>query len=109
MSTQEYTPSYERWRHGGWYTNNRHPLGGCGTVSRNYPDRKWRIVGEEDSGITYANRDAAARAEHDLFARLDAKICPEPVLPGNGSGMTWPDGSVAWRCKLPVGHDGPHA
>jgi hypothetical protein len=71
-----WTPSYEAWRHGGWYvTNVRYPSGAVGCVSRNYSDRKWRIVcmgtgpgveGDE----TYPNRDAAARAELGLVAEL---------------------------------------
>ena len=68
MSTT-WTPEYERWRHGGWYVMNvRYPSGAVGCVSRNYPDKKWRIVCDERPGErpTYANRDAAARAERDL-------------------------------------------
>lgn len=56
-------PSYDRWRHGGWYVTNVHyPSGAVGCVSRNYPDRKWRVVCQEHLG-TFPNRDAAARAE----------------------------------------------
>lgn len=68
---QEWTPRYERWRHGGWYvTNVRYPSGAVGCVSRNYPDRKWRIVCDtrpdaHDRHI-YPSREAAARAEHQL-------------------------------------------
>lgn len=59
-------PEYDRWRHGGWYvTNVRYPSGAVGCVSRNYPDRKWRIVCR-DHGQTYPSRDAAARAERDF-------------------------------------------
>jgi hypothetical protein len=43
--TERWEPSFSPWRHGGWYVDNvRYPTGGCGCVSRNYPDRKWRIV-----------------------------------------------------------------
>lgn len=75
MTTHTWTPSYEPWRHGGWYvTNVTHPEGGCGCVSRNYADRKWRIVCDPREGSfpggpndhTYPSRDAAARAEHEL-------------------------------------------
>ncbi len=64
----EFVPSYSVWRHGGWYVDNvRYPSGGYGCVSRNYPDRKWRIVCDSRAGdFTYPNRDAAARAEHEL-------------------------------------------
>ena len=65
-----FVPSYAPWRHGGWYvTNIRHPGGACGCVSRNYPDKKWRIVCDPRPGgeeHTYRNRDAAARAEYEL-------------------------------------------
>ena len=37
--------TYSPWRHGGWYVDNiRYPSGAVGCVSRNYRDRKWRIV-----------------------------------------------------------------
>lgn len=65
----DWTPSYDRWRHGGWYvTNVRYPSGACGCVSRNYADRKWRIVCDERPGerATYPSRDAAARAELEI-------------------------------------------
>lgn len=69
----DFAPQYEPWRHGGWYvTNIRYPSGAVGCVSRNYPDRKWRIVSDErvdTTGLprhTFPNRDAAARAEWHL-------------------------------------------
>jgi hypothetical protein len=64
----DFIPQYERWRHGGWYvTNVRYPSGACGCVSRNYADRKWRIVCDDRPGdYAYYTRDAAARAERDL-------------------------------------------
>jgi hypothetical protein len=73
----EWQPIYSPWRHGGWYVNNvRYPNGAIGCVSRNYPDKKWRIVcddrREELDGkgdFTYPNRDAAARAERELANR----------------------------------------
>lgn len=41
--------------------------GAVACVSRNYPDGKWRIVCDErDGDHTYADRDAAARAEQVL-------------------------------------------
>lgn len=61
-------PVYEPWRHGGWYvTNIRYQSGACGCVSRNYPDRKWRIVCAEGRG-TFRTRDEAALAERALAA-----------------------------------------
>lgn len=72
-STETWTPAYSPWRHGGWYVGNvRYPSGAVGCVSRNYQDRKWRIVcdtrGEPFTSVdyTYPNRDAAARAEREL-------------------------------------------
>ena len=60
----EWTPEYEKWRHGGWYvTNVRYPSGACGCVSRNYPDRKWRITCGRPYDETFPSRAAAARAE----------------------------------------------
>jgi hypothetical protein len=43
-----------------------------GCVSRNYPDRKWRIVVDlaPYNDVTFSNRDAAACAERDLVLRL---------------------------------------
>lgn len=63
---------YEAWRHGGWYVYpTRWPNGGCGCVSRNYPDRKWRIVCDDREDAheryTYRSRTEAARAERDLI------------------------------------------
>ncbi len=70
-STDEtWQPDYSPWRHGGWYVNNvRHPSGAVGCVSRNYPDRKWRIVCDPrpfDTAPAFPSRDAAARAEREL-------------------------------------------
>lgn len=71
---QDWTPEYEPWRHGGWYvTNVRYPSGAVGCVSRNYPDRKWRIVCDSrpwETAATFPTRDAAARAER---ARTEAQ------------------------------------
>ena len=59
----DWTPQYEKWRHGGWYvTNVRYKSGACGCVSRNYDDGKWRIACG-DFSQTFPSRDAAARAE----------------------------------------------
>jgi len=66
---------YSPWRHGGWYTNVRHPSGACGCVSRNYDDGKWRIVCDPrpfEARPTFKTRDEAAQAEADLIeARPD--------------------------------------
>lgn len=84
-----WTPEYDRWRHGGWYvTNLQHPAGGCGCVSRNYPDKKWRIVCDPRPNAheahTYRSRDDAARAERDLILdRLKCRSCQAATLPGD--------------------------
>ena len=70
--SEQWEPQYELWRHGGWYvTNVRYPSGACGCVSRNYSDRKWRIIADnsgpgEPGDITFKTRDDAARAEHAI-------------------------------------------
>lgn len=80
MSTeQEWTPSYSPWRHGGWYVGNVwYPSGAVGCVSRNYADRKWRIVCDSrpdaHERFTYPNRDAAARAEYEMAERQTASV-----------------------------------
>ena len=66
---------YSKWRHGGWYVHDcRYPNGAIGCVSRNYSDRKWRIVCDPRPNAhelyTYPNRDAAAQAERDLVAAM---------------------------------------
>lgn len=70
--TEEWTPSFSEWRHGGWYVDNiRYPSGAVGCVSRNYPDKKWRIVCDSRHGEhTYPSREAAARAERFLVKAL---------------------------------------
>ena len=59
--------TYDRWRHGGWYVLEvRYRSGAVGCVSRNYPDKKWRIVDDPrgfDKGPTFKSRDEAALAE----------------------------------------------
>ena len=62
-----WSPKYEQWRHGGWYvTNIQYITGAVGCVSRNYADRKWRIVCDKrpfDTAPTFRSRDEAAAAE----------------------------------------------
>ncbi len=87
MKNSDWKPEYSRWRHGGWYVHNvTHLNGGCGCVSRNYPDKKWRIVCDprrdelgKQGDFTFPNRDAAARAELDLVNELKANQ-PSPSL-----------------------------
>jgi hypothetical protein len=75
VPTEEWVPTFSSWRHGGWYVDNlTRSGGGVGCVSRNYPDRKWRIACDPRNGSwpggpndhTYPSRVAAARAERDL-------------------------------------------
>jgi hypothetical protein len=71
-SIPDWHPEYEPWRHGGWYvTNICYPSGAVGCVSRNYPDRKWRIVDQNHvpgspEDVTYKSRDEAAYAERQI-------------------------------------------
>ena len=83
----DWTPIYSRWRHGGWYVDNiRYPSGGCGCVSNNYDDKKWRIACDsrrrglnEPGDYTFPSRDAAARAERELVAALTAQQAAQPT------------------------------
>lgn len=68
---------YSPWRHGGWYVGAvRYPSGACGCVSRNYTDKKWRIVCGRPDDETFPNRDAAARAEQAIAL---AEYTPERI------------------------------
>lgn len=73
----DWVPTFSPWRHGGWYVDNlTYPSGAVGCVSRNYADKKWRIVCDPrpfDEQPTFANRDAAARGERELVAQLAAE------------------------------------
>lgn len=83
----DWTPIYSPWRHGGWYVDNvQYPSGACGCVSKNYVDRKWRIVCDsrrsdlnEPGDFTFPSRDAAARAERDLVEALHAQQAAQPT------------------------------
>ena len=77
MIPVEWTPTFEPWRHGGWYvTNVRYPSGACGCVSNNYPDRKWRIVcGPLD--VTFSTRGDAARAERLYVTEAPKNSTPD--------------------------------
>lgn len=64
------TFNYSPWRNGGWYVHGvRYKSGAIGCVSRNYPDKRWRIVCDPrpfHEQPTFATRDDAARAEYWL-------------------------------------------
>jgi hypothetical protein len=70
LLADDFTPLYERWRHGGWYVLNvRYPSGACGCVSANFADKRWRIVADLDripfdQVPTFRTRDEAAREEY---------------------------------------------
>ena len=72
---------FSRWRHGGWYVHTaRYPSGAIGCVSRNYPDRKWRIVCDArlfDEQPTFKSRVLAADAEAELARKESAKLCKQ--------------------------------
>lgn len=75
LSAGEWSPVFSPWRHGGWYVDNvRYPSGAVGCVSRNYADKRWRIVCDSRENAhelyTYPSRDAAARAERALVAEM---------------------------------------
>lgn len=84
-----WTPIYGRWRHGGFYVfNTEYPTGGSGCLSRNYVDKKWRIVCDyrrselgEEGDETFPSRDAAARAEHVFCMSMEVAwtIVPTPT------------------------------
>ncbi|CAD0362119.1 MULTISPECIES: hypothetical protein [Xanthomonas] len=74
--------TYTPWRDGGWYVPSiRYANGAIGCVSRNYPDKRWRVVCDPrgDAAPTYKSRHQAAAAEC-LLAALDR--CK--AAPGNG-------------------------
>lgn len=93
-ATQEFTPQYSPWRHGGWYVNNvMYPSGACGCVSNNYPDKKWRIACDDrrnelggQGDYTFKSRDAAARAEFELVNAMAEKDKMEVIYLTNACG-----------------------
>ena len=65
----DYKPAFpERWRHGGWYTNNRYPNGACGCVHNNHANGPGWYIDGDDTHTEFPTRDAAARAEHVMIA-----------------------------------------
>ncbi len=73
MKKHKWNPIYSHWRHGGWYVDNiSYKSGAIGCVSNNYEDNLWRIVSDER--ITFATRDAAARAEAAMVLALGGKV-----------------------------------
>lgn len=81
MSDEQWTPQFSVWRHGGWYVDNvRYISGAVGCVSRNYPDRKWRIACDSRFDVTYPNRDAAARAERVIAQAERERVLSNPQV-----------------------------
>ena len=70
--------TYSRWRHGGWYVHEvTYFSGAVGCVSREYRDRKWRIVCDPrpfERQPAFGTRDEAAAAEYELAAAEYRKI-----------------------------------
>lgn len=70
--------TYSHWRHGGWYVHGvRYRSGAIGCVSRNYEDRKWRIVCDPrpfEDRPTFKTREEAALAEWRLANEEDGRI-----------------------------------
>lgn len=73
------TFTYHWWRHGGWYVvETTWPNGGCGCVSRNFIDKKWRIACDPRTFAeqpTFRDRDLAARGEW-LFVQSLVQATP---------------------------------
>ena len=72
--SDNWQPEFSHWRHGGWYVDNlRYPSGAVGCVSRNYDDRKWRIVCDPcpfAERPTFKNRIEAAFGERELIRQI---------------------------------------
>lgn len=70
---------FSPWRHGGWYTNVRHPSGACGCVAK-LQNGRWAIACDPrppEDRPTFRTRDEAAQAEADLIAsRPDLYVHP---------------------------------
>lgn len=100
-TTAPETFTYETWRHGGWYVFDvRYPSGAVGCVSRNYPDRKWRIACDPrpfDTAPTFKSRDDAARAEWELANSL--RFVP-------GAGRADPTRGGTGECTCAIAHTG---
>ena len=103
---QPETWDYSSWRHGGWYVHNvRYPSGAVGCVSRNYPDRKWRIVCDPRPGSfpggpddrTYPNRDAAAWAEYEIAAALAVKALRDELYSGVDQARADAEALAQWE------------
>jgi len=69
--TRRWQPSFpERWRHGGWYTNNRYDNGAVGCVHNNHidcPGKRWFVAGLEDELGGFSTRTEAAYAERCMM------------------------------------------
>lgn len=93
------TFTYSRWRHGGWYVHEVHyPSGAIGCVSRNYSDRKWRIVCDPrpfEQRPTFRTRDEAAAAEWNLAAQEYAQVPPAVSNLAGPKTHSGPDHSAA--------------
>ena len=67
MSNRTWIAACSRWRHGGWYVHNtRYPNGGCGCVSNNYDDKRWRVVCDSrplEKIPIFSSREDAANGE----------------------------------------------
>lgn len=72
------TFTYSRERNSGWYVHEvRYASGAVGCVSRNYGDRRWRIVcdpREFDVAPSFDTRDEAAAAEFRLVQALNTHV-----------------------------------
>lgn len=95
---ESWTPTYSKWRHGGWYVQNvRYASGAIGCVSNNYPDGKWRIACDDrrvelggEGDYTFPTRDAAARAEYALANQKERSVEESDAAKG------WKEAAIAW-------------
>jgi hypothetical protein len=90
---------YSPWRHGGWYVHNvRYPSGAIGCVSRNYPDKKWRVVCDPrgfEKQPTFKTRDEAARAEWELVNARTKRVIAAFTVDIGKTGENWTKEDIA--------------
>lgn len=90
-------PVFSPWRHGGWYVDNVYYVSGAiGCVSRNYPDKKWRIACDSRFDVIYPSRVAAARAEYVIAETEKVRVLANP-RPG--------DEAVCSVCRIGIRYE----
>ncbi len=103
--TRPWKADYLRWRHGGWYVcNTRYPNGGCGCVSNNYDDKRWRIVCDSrplEQMPVFSSREDAAQAER-IFVEREALLEACKAVQMYGMKGKMPDGRWAFDLLAPA-------